>query len=313
MTTPALVPMCWCGSTLTPTRVRTATFALLRCPSCGTFKIDPPPIHHDAESGDFYTAYYASKRAPTAPADAGAGRASRYWHVVRKVPSLSTPARTVIDFGSGDGQLCSELAASGWADVVGLDASRERVARARHRYPRLRFYDRPVDETDLLPGAADLCVMDNVIEHLVEPARVLRQLGRYLRPGGRLVVITPNMESGHFRFLGRRWTPELAPHAHVFLFTAASLRRALVQAGFEVETVGTFQDDPYPLGALVRRLGAGDVKGALWRAHQELGAWYARLTGAGPMLFAVSRVPAERGVAQATSDRPAPASYEAVS
>ena len=84
----------------------------------------------------------------------------------------------------GEGGLCHELYEAGWEDVVGLDISRARVARARQSFPSMRFYDRPLSETDIEPASADLCVMDNVIEHLTEPHTVLKELRRYIKPGG---------------------------------------------------------------------------------------------------------------------------------
>jgi 2-polyprenyl-3-methyl-5-hydroxy-6-metoxy-1,4-benzoquinol methylase len=262
---------------------------------CGSFKIDPPPISRDEQSGDFYTAYYAGRNPGGSATSGGSGHHSRYWRVVRQVPALSAPSRTVIDFGSGEGGLCHELAQAGWEDVLGVDVSRARVARARQSFPSIRFYDRPLPQTDVELGSADLCVMDNVIEHLTEPQTVLKGLRRYIKPGGKIVVITPNMESGTFRLLGKRWTPELAPHAHIFLFTPAALTRVVTDAGFAVQTVGTFHEDPYSLRQWTRRLFSGDVKGAIWRAHQELGALYSRIVGAGPMVYVVAEVPAERG------------------
>jgi 2-polyprenyl-3-methyl-5-hydroxy-6-metoxy-1,4-benzoquinol methylase len=303
---------CWCGGTLESTRVRTETFSLLRCPVCGSFKIDPPPISGEEQSGDFYTAYYATRNIAGSDTTGGSGRRSRYWRVVRQVPALSTPSRTVIDFGSGEGGLCHELAQAGWEDVFGVDVSRARVARARRSFPSIRFYDRPLPQTDIRPGSADLCVMDNVIEHLTEPRTVLEELRRYIKPGGKIVVITPNMESGTFRLLGKRWTPELAPHAHIFLFTPGSLARVVTDGGFAVQTVGTFHEDPYSVRRWTRRLFSGDVKGAIWRAHQELGAVYSRIVGAGPMVYVVAEVPAE--CETGTGQRiPVPSKAEAVS
>ena len=295
---------CWCGSTLASTRFRTPTFGLLCCSACGTFRIDPPPIARDDQSGDFYTAYYAARNL-TAP-DGGPprrGRVSRFWKVVQQVPALRKTADTVMDFGSGDGRLCYELSEAGWKDVVGVDVSRARVARARQQYPGIRFYDRPVQETDVATRSADLCVMDNVIEHLTEPSELIGQLQHYVKPGGRIVVITPNMESGQFRLLGRRWTPELAPHAHIFLFTPASLSQLLTRAGFVVREVGDFHDDPYPFSVWARRLLSGDIKGSIWRAHQELGALYGRLINRGSMVFVVADVPVANTSATSESGR----------
>ncbi|MCC7009054.1 MAG: class I SAM-dependent methyltransferase [Acidobacteria bacterium] len=277
---------CWCGGRLGSTRIRTPRFSLLRCEACGVFRIDPPPIAGEEQGSDFYTAYYAV-RPDSGPAN-GHERRSRFWRVTRQVPDLERVGSLAIDFGCGDGVLCHELTSSGWDDVVGIDVSRTRVARARRRYPRVRFYDRPIGQTDLARGVADLCVMDNVIEHLPDPRAVVADIRPYVRTSGRLVVITPNMESGIFRWLGHRWTPELAPHAHIFLFTAASLTRLLHAAGFEVTTVGSFQEDFYPWRTWTARLMSGDLKGAIWRAHQETGNLYSRITGAGPMLYAVA-------------------------
>jgi SAM-dependent methyltransferase len=293
MTTADSRRRCWCGAHLEATAINAASFRVLHCAACGTFAIDPPPLTSDEESGDFYTSYYASRASVGAAVEMpGPGRWSRYWRVVAQAPAVGAPDGLAIDFGSGDGRLCHELSEAGWQSVVGFDVSRARVARARRLYPTLRFFDRPIDESGLPVNKAGLCVMDNVIEHLTDPTRVLRQLKHYLGTHGRIVVITPNMESGHFRMLGRRWTPELAPHAHVFLFTTQSLTTALERSGFVVEQVGTFHDDPYPLKDWGRRLISGDIKGALWRAHQEMGALYGRLIGAGPMLFAIGAAPA---------------------
>ncbi|MCA9572036.1 MAG: hypothetical protein KC656_29560, partial [Myxococcales bacterium] len=93
-----------------------------------------------------------------------------------------------------------------------------------------------------------------------------------------------------YRLLGRRWTPELAPHAHVFLFTPDALRGLTQRGGFAVEADGAFQlalERPWALAA--RALG-GDVRGAAWRGLQELGNVYARLIRRGPMQYVVGRV-----------------------
>jgi 2-polyprenyl-3-methyl-5-hydroxy-6-metoxy-1,4-benzoquinol methylase len=299
---PAPAGTCWCGGDLDPTSVRGVGFTLLRCSGCACYRIDPPPIFGEEQSGEFYTAYYASWN--KGQATSGGDRLSRYWRVARRVPLLAAASGTAVDFGSGDGSLCHELATAGWRDVIGVDVSRSRVARARRRYPGIRFYDRPLPQTDLAPASVDLCVMDNVIEHLPEPHRTVADLKPFLRPDANLVVITPNMESGIFRLLGRRWTPEIAPHAHVYLFTEKSLTLLLTRAGFKVWSVGSVHDECYPVSAWMSRLLSGDVKGAVWRAHQELGHLYGRILGAGPMLYAVATAPAVTSEPAGADDRP---------
>src|SRR5690606_25513307 len=133
------------GAALQPTRCRGRTFRLLRCASCGSYRIDPPPIACDEESSAFYSAYYAGRGRDEAGADTRAvppERSSRFWRVAKQLPWLEWPAGRVIDFGSGDGNLCGELARAGWRNVVGIEVSRARAARARARYPGITFFDR---------------------------------------------------------------------------------------------------------------------------------------------------------------------------
>jgi hypothetical protein len=133
-----------------------------------------------------------------------------------------------------------------------------------------------------------LVIIDNVIEHVPQPVEFLATLREYLKPSGHLVAITPNMESGNFKLLGRRWTPELAPHTHVFLFTHDSIRQCMQLAGFNVIAQGDFHVGIASPIQVLKRFFKGDLKGALWRMMQDTGSVYSRLLGAGPMLFVVS-------------------------
>jgi len=225
----------------------------------------------------------------TKPFDGATGfRSSHFWRVVEKVRTLERAAGAVADIGCGDGHLCAELRAAGWPTVMGFEVSQTRIARARSFYPGIAFYDRPIGKSGIAPGSLDLIVMDSVIEHLPDPGGMLKEFRHFLAPSGHLVVLSPNMESGHFRFLGRRWTGMLAPHAHIFLFTDAALTRLLSNAGYSVDAVGSFHAPPYTPLDYIRRLASGDIKGAIWRAHQELGGFYGRLLDSGPMLYAVA-------------------------
>jgi len=268
---------------------RTARFGLLRCPGCGAHRIDPPPIRSDRESQDFYSTYYA---------EAGDGRQalngletrepSGFRKVAEQHPELWRPGSRAADIGCGDGHLCEELRLAGWSEVIGIEVSKTRVRFARERYPAIEFHDRPLPETGIAKASLDLIVMDSVIEHLPDPVGMLRGLRPYLKPEGTLLLLTPNMESGHFRLLGRRWTGMLAPHAHIFLFQGGSLAQLLARGGFSVKDYGSYDARPYSMGEWLRRAGSGDVKGAVWRAHQELGGYYGRAIGQGPMLYGIA-------------------------
>jgi 2-polyprenyl-3-methyl-5-hydroxy-6-metoxy-1,4-benzoquinol methylase len=205
------------------------------------------------------------------------------------VPALDVAGESVADLGCGDGTLAGELQGQGWSRVYGFEVSAPRVELATRRYPDVSF------TTERFPGplppeSLDLVVSDNVIEHVPDPVSFVRRVRAALRPSGRVVIITPNMESGNYRLLGRLWTPELSPHSHIFLFTHAALARLLSECGFELLREGTFHVPPYPLSEWARILSHGMVKEAAWRAVQGAGALASRVIREGPMLYAVGRV-----------------------
>jgi 2-polyprenyl-3-methyl-5-hydroxy-6-metoxy-1,4-benzoquinol methylase len=282
--------VCWCGSSDHQLCWRTRQFGLLRCRACGCYRIDPPALSDDPACEQFYTTYYEAppqqrqdgRRARTQH------RSSRFWDVAAAEPQLLRPGNSALDVGCGEGQLCAELLHHGWRSVAGVDISKTRIRRARERHPNVDFYDVPLAQTDVPPGSFDLVVMDNVIEHLPDPLATVRELRKYVAPRGQFVIVTPNMESGHYRLLRRRWTPELAPHAHIYLFTPAALERLLGLAGFDLRSTASFHDAALPISAMLSRARRGDVKGAIWRAVQEMGGVYGHLIGAGPMLYAIS-------------------------
>jgi 2-polyprenyl-3-methyl-5-hydroxy-6-metoxy-1,4-benzoquinol methylase len=281
---------CWCGARRWHQCFRTPRFGLVRCTSCGCYRIDPPPLQSDAESADFYTSFYRQVYAHEPPAGphSARGPTSRFWRVVAQVPALRRTGTRAVDIGCGEGHLCAELRAAGWPSVIGVDVSRTRIRQARLLHPELEFRETQVTDASFGAASLDLIVMDNVIEHLPNPLQMLQRLRPSLGSDGHLVLITPNMRSGCFRLLGRRWTPELAPENHIFLFTGSALRRLLVTARFIVRATGSFHLPTYSCRDWLETVRSGAVKQFVWRGMQEAGGLYGRLIGAGPMLYVVA-------------------------
>lgn len=92
----------------------------------------------------------------------------------------------VLDLGCGSGELAQEIAGYG-AQVVGLDASADMLAKARQQFPDLDF--RLGDAAGFeLPERFD-AIFSNAALHWVPAAEAaIRQMRRHLKPGGRLVA-----------------------------------------------------------------------------------------------------------------------------
>jgi SAM-dependent methyltransferase len=123
--------------------------------------------------------------------------AENYWYrrhlAVYEWIGARVLGRRVLDMACGEGY-GSEVLSRTAGSVVGIDANPEAFEHARLRYARenLRF-ERGMVEMHGEPGAYDAVVFLQTIEHVQDPAAVLRHFGNLLAPGGVLYVTTPNL------------------------------------------------------------------------------------------------------------------------
>lgn len=100
----------------------------------------------------------------------------------------------VLDVGCAQGTLALLLAERGH-DVTALDLRPEFLdyAKSRHTHGKVRFVQLNALEEEL-PGDFDLVFANQLIEHVVYPGRLVSRLKDAVRPGGRVVVTTPNFQ-----------------------------------------------------------------------------------------------------------------------
>jgi SAM-dependent methyltransferase len=151
------------------------------------------------------------------------------------------PGLRVADLGCGAAPGLRYLAARGVA-AVGLDVAPAALREARALLPASRLVCADLSAgLPLRAGRFDLVILREVIEHIVDVDLLLRECRRALRPGGALVLTTPNLWDARrpvFRLLGRVWSGDADP-THVSLFDPPGLRRALAAAGFAEARVAT--------------------------------------------------------------------------
>ena len=118
-----------------------------------------------------------------------------YWfqrHVVAYHDAAErVPGMDVLDAGCGEGYGSAILAGRA-ASVVGVDAERDVIEHAAERYPSVRFQTGDLATLAFPDGSFDAVVTFQVIEHLQSPRGFVTECARVLRPGGMLVLSTPN-------------------------------------------------------------------------------------------------------------------------
>ncbi len=117
-------------------------------------------------------------------------------HVVRYAwAGQFARGRRALDAGCGAAYGSRMLADAGASEVVGIDKDERVIAAMAPTMPAGVRLD--VGDVTALPyeaGEFDLVVCFEMIEHVAEPERVLDELRRVLRPGGLLVISTPNRD-----------------------------------------------------------------------------------------------------------------------
>ncbi|MGQ0603523.1 MAG: class I SAM-dependent methyltransferase [Anaerolineales bacterium] len=131
---------------------------------------------------------------------------------VARSPHANHGAATVLDAGCGAGELLAAVQRRNpEAKLLGLELASSRVAAAQRRLGsqaevRVGSLTAPLP---FPPQCADMILVTEVLEHLKDPAQVLRHLSQWLRPGGVFILSVPN---------GSAWLPfsplaeHVAPH-----------------------------------------------------------------------------------------------------
>jgi ubiquinone/menaquinone biosynthesis C-methylase UbiE len=139
---------------------------------------------------------------PAVPASSGPDRAWRQAAMLAKVlRGVRAPAQ-IVDVGCGDG-FATAIAAqrNPGHRFVGLDWSAGSLVVARDRGIAVVRASIDAPSLPLAPASADVVVMSEVIEHLIDTDSAIEAAHRVLKPGGSLLLSTPNLASWYNRGL----------------------------------------------------------------------------------------------------------------
>jgi 2-polyprenyl-6-hydroxyphenyl methylase/3-demethylubiquinone-9 3-methyltransferase len=180
-------------------------------------------------SRDYHEDVWAAVPPGLAPSDLGLR--SRF--LLERVPA----GAAVLDVGCGEGVFARALEDAG-ARVTAIDVAEEPLRRARERAPGLDLrLARGEADWELPDGAFDLAWAGEVIEHVADTGAWLGELSRVLRPGGMLLLSTPDhgpLTRARLALSERAFAERFDPRSdHLRFFTRRSLRLVLELARFE--------------------------------------------------------------------------------
>jgi 2-polyprenyl-3-methyl-5-hydroxy-6-metoxy-1,4-benzoquinol methylase len=203
-----------------------------RCRSCRLVRIDPQP------TDEVLAAIYSGKYFYAWGVQTDADRVLQLKRDTFRKNVLGTvslkPGSRVMDCGAAFGALM-QVAAEAGLEPYGIELVEEAAAAIARRFGQDRVFSGAFEQA-AFPGlgneAFDGVFMCDFIEHVRDPLAVLKKAASLLKPGGCLVLTTPDTGSPSCRIMGAGW-----PHynvEHLYCFDRNNLANLLRQAGFTV-------------------------------------------------------------------------------
>lgn len=220
--------------------------------NCGLVWLDPAPLQ--SELWKAYATYHTHTHGSSGLAEriilSFANRLARtvffpvwarngLWretHYLRYMMLGDVPAGKLLDVGCGGGRFMNRMKRLGW-EVEGIDFDEKATSKIARRYG-IKTYTGDLVDCALPESSYDAITMSHTIEHLFDPEKTLKECLRLLKPGGKLVVVTPNAESAGAALFGASWRG-WEPPRHLHVFSVTSLTNLLQLAGFTLKEIRT--------------------------------------------------------------------------
>jgi 2-polyprenyl-3-methyl-5-hydroxy-6-metoxy-1,4-benzoquinol methylase len=156
-----------------------------------------------------------------------------YWGIAQTILSSikSSRSETLIwEIGCGQGYLTYALSKANF-NAIGLDISKTAVESAKQRYGNFYFCEEAKELYIKTNERPSFIILSEVIEHLPDPKTFIAELMYYLKPGGALILTTPNKECC---VPGVIWDTDLPP-VHLWWFTAKGLSVISDKLSYQIE------------------------------------------------------------------------------
>jgi len=237
-------------------------YDFVKCADCGLVYQNPQPVFDDLKNryGQGYFEYERRNE-------------ENFFHLMKlglrdirffKLTEGLEQQGLFLDIGCATGMLLAFLRDRGWG-VRGVELCRESAEYGISR-KGLDIFIGTLEGAAFPNAHFPVIHFSHLIEHVPDPRAFLSEVHRILKPEGYAIIVTPNIGGLQAWLFRERWRSAIADH--LTLFSRRTLRRLLVESGFEILKTVTWGGlakgtvpamVKRPVDYLAKKMGFGDV------------------------------------------------------
>ncbi len=207
-------------------------FPVIGCKNCGTFFAKNVPKEkrmREIYGDEYYKGWEGmNNKLTSSTKKMKVYTFSAYFKYVSKFLSLKN--KKILDIGCATGYLL-EAAKKEGCDCYGVELSTFGAEEASKKFPG-RIFNGTLEEARYEAHYFDFITMTDLIEHVVDPVKFLKEAKRILKPDGYILIVTPDLSSWWSKLMRTRWTN--FKEEHLFYFCPKSLKILADMCGFEI-------------------------------------------------------------------------------
>jgi 2-polyprenyl-3-methyl-5-hydroxy-6-metoxy-1,4-benzoquinol methylase len=193
------------------------------CLNCGLVFLENYQEDRNFMYDDNYTVWGKA----TESAEVIESKREAFRHQLASLKKFINPkGKRLLDIGTGNGYLLDVAKEMGF-DCYGLDVSEYSCSIAKQRFPG-RIFNGPMEKARY-KAKFDVITMTDILEHIHDPHSFFQAVIKNLKPGGYVLVITPDTDSTTRVILGRNWFQY--KYEHVLCWNGKSIRQLMSDFG----------------------------------------------------------------------------------
>lgn len=165
------------------------------------------------------------------------------WHkqklgiIISLINSSKITPKNILDVGCASGWFLKQISIQyPMADCIGIDVYKKAIKWGKSHYKSLRLIYADAHSLPFPNESFDLVICAEVLEHVIEPEKVLKEINRILTPKGIAII---EMDTGNllFHIVWYWWTHlrhGVWKDAHIHAFNTEKLEKLIIKCGFSI-------------------------------------------------------------------------------